>query len=102
MVIAHARDGRIANPRNWIPSVLYTDPPPAFDAVIALRRPTWKDPAAKEARWRASMQRHALDRLGKLPVGAVATADLLDVLAPLWGSLDEARRLKQRMRLVMQ
>ena len=74
----------------------------AFDAVVALHRPAWKDPAAMEARWRASMERYALDRLGKLPVGAVATADLLDVLAPLWGSLDEARRLKQRMGLVMQ
>ena len=74
----------------------------AFDAVIALRRPAWKDPTVMEARWRASMERYALDRLGELPVGAVATADLLDVLAPLWGSLDEARRLKQRMGLVMQ
>ncbi len=74
----------------------------AFDAVVALRRPTWKDPETMEARWRASMERHAMDRLGTLPVGAVASADVLAVLEPVWASLDEAPRIRQRIGLVMQ
>ncbi len=74
----------------------------AFDAVVALRRPTWKDPETMEARWRASMERHAMDRLGTLPVGAVASADVLAVLEPVWATLDEAPRIRQRIGLVMQ
>ncbi len=74
----------------------------AFDAVVALRRPAWKDPETMEARWRTSMERHAMDRLGRLPVGAVTSADVLAVLQPVWGSLDEARRIRQRIGLVMQ
>ena len=73
----------------------------AFDEVIALRRDSWKDPAAMEARWRSSMQRHALDRIGNRWVDAVTTADLLAVLKPIWASMDEARRVRQRIGLVM-
>ncbi len=74
----------------------------AFDAVVALRRPTWKDPDATEARWRRSMERHAMDRLGRMPVGAVKTADVLAVLQPVWATLHEAPRLRQRIGLAMQ
>ncbi len=74
----------------------------AFDAVVALRRPTWKDPDAMETRWRRSMERHAMVRLGRMPVGAVATADVLAVLQPVWATLHEAPRLRQRIGLAMQ
>ncbi len=73
----------------------------AFDEVIALRRDSWKDSAAMEARWRTSMERHALDRIGNRRVDAVTTADLLAVLQPIWASMDEARRVRQRIDLVM-
>ena len=73
----------------------------AFDAVIALRRDGWKHSAAMEARWRSSMERHALDHIGNRRVDAVTAADLLAVLEPIWASMDEARRIRQRMDLVM-
>ena len=74
----------------------------AFDAAVALRRPAWKDPDAMEARWRRSMERHAMDLLGPKPVGAVTTADVLAVLEPVWATLREAPRLRQRIGLAMQ
>lgn len=43
-----------------------------------------------------------MSRPGRLPVGAVTGADVLAVLEPVWTMLDEARRIKQRMNLVMQ
>lgn len=48
------------------------------------------------------MERHAMDRLGPMPVGAVATADVLAVLEPVWATLHEAPRLRQRIGLAMQ
>ena len=74
----------------------------AFDEVIALRRDSWRDPAAMEARWRTSMERYALDRIGNRRVDAITAADLLAVLQPIWASMDEARRVRQRIGLVMQ
>ncbi len=73
----------------------------AFDAVIALRRPGWKDPDAMEARWRSSMERYVLPRIGKRRVDAVTPGDLLAVLRPIWAPMDEARRIRQRIGLVM-
>ena len=74
----------------------------AFDAVIALRRAGWKHPATMEARWRSSMERHALERIGNRRVDAIAAGDPLAVLEPVWTSMDEARRIRQRIGLVMQ
>ena len=73
----------------------------AFDAVIALRRPGWKDPDAMEARWRSSMERYALPRIGNRRVDAITPGDLLSVLQPIWAPMDEARRIRQRIGLVM-
>ena len=73
----------------------------AFDSVIRLRRGSWKDPAAMEARWRSSMERYAMDRIGKRRVDAITAADLLAVLGPIWATMDEARRIRQRIGLVM-
>ena len=74
----------------------------AFDEVIALRRGGWKDPEAMEARWCSSMERYALERMGNRRVDAITSADLLAVLEPIWASMDEARRIRQRIGLVMQ
>ena len=73
----------------------------AFDAVIALRRSSWKDPDAMEVRWRSSMERYALPRIGKRRVDAITPAALLSVLQPIWAPMDEARRIRQRIGLVM-
>ncbi len=73
----------------------------AFDAVIALRRSSWKDPDAMEARWRSSMERYVLPRIGNRRVDSINPADLLAVLQPIWAPLDEARRIRQRIGLVM-
>ena len=54
-----------------------------------------------EARCPASMERYAMHRIGKRRVDAVTAADLLAVLEPIWASMDEARRIRQRIELVM-
>ena len=42
-----------------------------------------------------------LPRIGNRRVDAITPADLLAVLQPIWAPLDEARRIRQRIGLVM-
>lgn len=82
------------------------DAAPTFEAaleeVLAIQRPSWKPVSRSEAQWRASLGTYAFPRLGRLPVDQVTTADVLAVLAPIWGTKREtARRVRQRIGAVM-
>ena len=69
----------------------------AAESVIELRAPTWSD-ASHARRWRASMRLHVPNALRNKPVDAVTTADVLDVLRPIWNDKREmATRVRQRM-----
>ncbi len=82
------------------------DAPPTFEAaleeVLAIQRPSWRPGSRSEAQWRASLRRYAFPRLGSMPVDQITTADVLAVLAPIWGTKREtARRVRQRIGAVM-
>ena len=82
-------------------------PVPSFadgvEAVIAIQRGAWKSEAKSEAQWRASLRDYAIPRLGRMPVDAITTADVLAVLVPIWHTKREtARRVRQRIGKVMQ
>ena len=73
----------------------------AAAAVVDLNAPRWR--AKKHAtNWIQSLERHAMPRLGNMPVDRIAGADVLAVLTPIWGTHQEtARRVRQRVRAVM-
>ena len=74
----------------------------AWDEVIRLRRPTWRDSGKSENQWRASFRDYVEPALGSKRVSEVTTADLLTVLVPHWHERAETmRRVKQRLGAVL-
>ena len=76
--------------------------PSAASRVLEQKRAGWRNPKhAKD--WPASLERHALPRIGDRSVSKVTSADLLEILNPIWHHKPEtARRLRQRINAVMQ
>ena len=53
--------------------------------------------------WLRSLERYAFARIGKRPVSEVNSADVLEILAPIWHSKAEtARAVRQRLRTVLE
>ena len=74
----------------------------AADIVIRLHAQTWRDAGKSEKQWRASLRDYAMPRLGRKPVDAISTADVLAALTPIWSTKREtARRVRQRIGAVM-
>ena len=73
----------------------------AADKVIAFKAQTWTD-TRTEGQWRASLRDFAFPKLGKRPVSAITTSDVLAVLEPIWTAKAEtARRVRQRISAVL-
>ena len=74
----------------------------ACEAVIAIHAGNWKTGGRTEEHWRATFRDYALPRLGAMPVNAVAGADVMAVLLPIWFTKrDTARSVRQRIGAVM-
>ena len=59
--------------------------------VLEQKRAGWR--SSKQARdWPASLQRYVFPRYVQRPVSDIATADLLEVLAPIWHEKPETAR----------
>ena len=70
--------------------------------VHALRAPTWSNPK-HAAQFLATLKTYVCPKLGKREISKLTSADVLSVLTPIWTSKPEtARRLKQRISVVMQ
>ncbi len=53
--------------------------------------------------WLSSLERYAFPRIGKMPVSAVSSADVLEILTPIWRlKAVMARCVQQRMRAVLE
>ena len=63
-------------------------------------KPTWR--SEKHGRlWWDAMENHVLPKLGARPIAALTSADVLEVLGPLWtGKHETASRLRQRIAAV--
>ena len=49
--------------------------------------------------WLSSLERYAFPRIGKMPVSEVSSADVLEILAPIWQvKPDMAGKLRQHIR----
>ena len=74
----------------------------AWEQVIGLRRPTWRDGGKSENQWRASFRDYVEPVIGSKNVSEVTTADVLAVLVPHWHERAETmRRVKQRLGAVL-
>ena len=70
--------------------------------VVAQNRAGWGSPAYSRA-WLRSLERYVFPRIGARPVSDVTSADVLQVLTPIWHSKAEtARRLRHRIRAVLE
>lgn len=73
----------------------------AADRYIASHEPSWRNP--KHAwQWRNSLDRYVLPKIGKLDVGDIGIAHVLDVLEPIWRTTTEtASRIRGRIELIL-
>ncbi|WP_423927270.1 tyrosine-type recombinase/integrase [Candidatus Palauibacter sp.] len=74
----------------------------AAETVIAIHRASWRPGGKSEGQWRASLRDYAMPRLGAKGVDEITTADVMEVLLPIWSSKPEtARRVRQRIGAIM-
>jgi len=102
---AEAFDYRKAARKGGDPVALRSGGVPTFaraaETVIAMHAPKWKSPGTEES-WRATLGRYVLPAIGSRPVDAVASADVMACLAPIWTTKAEtARKTRQRISAIM-
>ena len=78
---------------------------PTFEAaairVHAERAPGWRNPK-HAAQWIDTLRQYAFPAIGARPVSTITTADVWNVLKPIWHAKPEtARRVRQRINTVM-
>jgi len=73
----------------------------AHETVHACHSKGWKNPKHRD-QWINTLRDYAFEKIGAKRVNAVTTADVLQVLTPIWLEKPEtARRVRQRMRAVL-
>ena len=74
----------------------------AASRVLEQKQAGWRN--RKHAReWLSSLRRLAFPRIGKVPVSEVTSADVLEILTPIWHRKAEtARRVRLRLRAVLE
>jgi integrase len=70
-------------------------------AYIAAHRSSWKN-AKTAPQWEHSLRAYASPKIGKLPVAAIDTAQVLEVLQPIWTDKTEtATRVRGRIESIL-
>jgi len=65
-------------------------------------RPRWRNEKVA-ANWMQQLERHAMKRLGDMPVNTIGREDVLAVLTPIWGKKQEtARRVRRYIKATLQ
>ena len=74
----------------------------AAQRVLEQKRGGWRGRWHSQNWWR-SMERYAFPRIGSRPVSEVNTADVLEILTPIWyAKAETARAVRQRIRSVLE
>ena len=74
----------------------------AAQRVLEQKRGGWRGRWHAQNWWR-SMERYAFPRIGGRPVSEVSTADVLEILTPIWHvKAETARAVRQRIRSVIE
>ena len=70
--------------------------------LLEQKRAGWRNPRHPRE-WMSSLRRFAFPRIGKMPVSEVTSADVLEILAPIWHrKAQTARRVRLRLRAVLE
>ena len=70
--------------------------------VLEQKQGGWRGPRHAQS-WLRSLERYAFARIGARPVSKVNSADMLEILTPIWHAKAEtARAVRQRIRSVLQ
>ena len=70
--------------------------------VLEQKRAGWRNPRHPRE-WISSLRRFAFPRIGKMPVSEVTSADVLEILTPIWHQkVATVRRVRQRLRAVLE
>ena len=70
--------------------------------VVQQKQAGWRNPKHRRD-WMSSLRRFAFARIGEIPVSQVTSADVLEILAPIWHTkATTARKLRQRIRTVLE
>ena len=70
--------------------------------VLEQKRAGWQSSRHPQSWW-TSLERYAFPRIGARPVSAVTSAEVLDVLTPIWHvKAQTARRVRERIRAVLE
>ena len=70
--------------------------------VVEQKRAGWRS-RAQGHDWMLTFERYAFPRVGKLPVSEVTSADILEILAPIWHEkAATAQKLRQRLHAVLE
>ena len=56
----------------------------AAEIVITERARGWMDGSSTEKTWRSTLRRHALPKIGHMPVDEITHNDIVEMLDPLW------------------
>ena len=74
----------------------------AASRVLEQKQGGWRNPRHSRE-WLSSLSLFAFPRIGKVPVSEVTSADLLEILTPIWHrKASSARRVRQRLRVVLE
>ena len=74
----------------------------AAEKVIEIQAAGWRQGGKSEKQWRFTLETYAFPKLGNIVVNGITSADVLDVLVPIWHEKHEtARRVRQRVDAVM-
>ncbi len=70
--------------------------------VLEQKRGGWRNPRHSRE-WQSSLRRFVFPRIGKVPVSEVTSADVLEILTPLWHrKVATAKRVRQRLHAVLE
>ena len=101
VTLARARQMELANARTVSEGRAPTFEQ-AVETVIESHAENWKDGGKSAAQWRASLRDYAVPKIGSKRVDRMTTADVMEVLLPIWSTKREtARRVRQRIGAVM-
>ena len=74
----------------------------AVDKVITLRSQGWAHPKTAK-RWRATLDAYAMPALRKKLISEITTADVMEVLAPIWLAKPETgRQVREHLSVIME
>ena len=75
---------------------------PAAATVVEQKQAGWRSPRLAKGRLH-SLERYAFPRIGSRPVSEVTSADLLEILSPIWHTKARtAQSVRQRIRAVLE